>query len=225
MEPEIFNQNSVSISCRLPGDPKSLLHLYPWGGTSPPGITLIDLSSFEWLLELYSWVESSIRLYFLISSKITGGTGFIGSHIVYQLLVKGFKVKAWAYPCTWPPPPFWNVLMKSGRNKEKLQSIFPSVSPDQLEIIQLPGLTSESHTEALKGVDALIQCAAPSYRWGDSPEEILRASQREIYSQIETDIRINLGWILWICRSRAICHLSRCKEDHCNKFSGRPYQT
>ncbi|KAE9389989.1 NAD(P)-binding protein [Gymnopus androsaceus JB14] len=73
---------------------------------------------------------------------VTGGTGFLGAHLISQLLEKGYTVRATA------------------RSTSKLQSIFPKASPEQLEVVEAPTLTSD-HSAALKGVDALIHSASP----------------------------------------------------------------
>ncbi|KAK7022948.1 hypothetical protein VNI00_016838 [Paramarasmius palmivorus] len=82
---------------------------------------------------------------------VTGATGFIGSHIVSQLLAKPVKVRA--------------VV----RSASKLKSIFPHAG-SQLEVVELPSLLDD-HTEALKGVSAVIHTAAPAFFNGASSEE------------------------------------------------------
>ncbi|KAJ3852341.1 hypothetical protein EV368DRAFT_6817, partial [Lentinula lateritia] len=71
--------------------------------------------------------------------QVTGGTGFIGSHVVAQLLDKGYRVRA------------------AARSAAKLQRIFPDAS--NLEAVEVPTLTSD-YTEYLKGVDVVIHMAA-----------------------------------------------------------------
>ncbi|KAE9398644.1 NAD(P)-binding protein [Gymnopus androsaceus JB14] len=84
---------------------------------------------------------------------VTGGTGFLGAHLISQLLEKGYTVRATA------------------RSASKLQSIFPKVSPEQLEVVEVPTLTSD-HSAALKGVDALIHSASPIFGPGVSGQEL-----------------------------------------------------
>ncbi|KAJ4476791.1 hypothetical protein C8R41DRAFT_773286, partial [Lentinula lateritia] len=71
--------------------------------------------------------------------QVTGGTGFIGSHVVAQLLDKGYRVRA------------------AARSAAKLQRIFPDAS--HLEAVEIPTLTSD-YTKYLKGVDVVIHMAA-----------------------------------------------------------------
>ncbi|KAK7039247.1 Glycine-rich RNA-binding protein 2, mitochondrial [Paramarasmius palmivorus] len=72
---------------------------------------------------------------------VTGGTGFIGSHIIKQLLEQQYRVRATA------------------RSAARLQSVFPDAG-HQLEVVEVATLTSD-YTEALRGVDAIIHCASP----------------------------------------------------------------
>ncbi|EEB96306.1 hypothetical protein MPER_04580, partial [Moniliophthora perniciosa FA553] len=85
---------------------------------------------------------------------ITGATGFIGSHIVSQLLAKNVKVRA--------------VV----RSASKVKSIFPNAG-SQLEIVEIPSLLDD-HTEALRGVSAVIHTAVPAFFKGASGEETLK---------------------------------------------------
>ncbi|KAJ4479309.1 hypothetical protein J3R30DRAFT_3477471 [Lentinula aciculospora] len=84
---------------------------------------------------------------------VTGGTGFLGAHIISQLLEKGYTVRATA------------------RSTSKLQSIFPKATAEQLQIVQVPTLTSD-HSAALKGVDALIHSASPVFGEGVSGQDL-----------------------------------------------------
>ncbi|KAJ3858447.1 hypothetical protein EV359DRAFT_7934, partial [Lentinula novae-zelandiae] len=77
--------------------------------------------------------------------QVTGGTGFIGSHVVAQLLDKGYRVRA------------------AARSAAKLQRIFPDAS--HLEAVEVPTLTSD-YTKYLKGVDVVIHMAAELFSKG-----------------------------------------------------------
>ncbi|KAJ3723305.1 hypothetical protein C8R42DRAFT_665855 [Lentinula raphanica] len=85
---------------------------------------------------------------------VTGATGFIGSHVVTQLLAKGYRVRA------------------AARSAPKLQKIFPNAS--NLEIVEIPTLTSD-YTESLKGVDAVIHMAAELFSKNSSGDQIFEA--------------------------------------------------
>ncbi|KAK7022938.1 hypothetical protein VNI00_016828 [Paramarasmius palmivorus] len=82
---------------------------------------------------------------------VTGSTGFIGSHIVSQLLAKGIKVRA------------------AVRSSSKLRKIFPDPS-SPLDIVEIPGLF-EDYSEALKDVSAVIHTACPAFFNGATNEE------------------------------------------------------
>ncbi|KAJ3804754.1 hypothetical protein F5876DRAFT_82641 [Lentinula aff. lateritia] len=85
---------------------------------------------------------------------VTGGTGFIGSHVVAQLLDKGYRVRA------------------AARSAAKLQRIFPDAS--NLEAVEVPTLTSD-YTKYLKGVDVVIHMAAELFSKGSPSDQIFEA--------------------------------------------------
>ncbi|KAE9401223.1 hypothetical protein BT96DRAFT_818148, partial [Gymnopus androsaceus JB14] len=82
---------------------------------------------------------------------VTGGTGFVGSHIITQLLAKGYRVRA------------------AARSASKLQGIFPDAPA--LEVVEMPTLLSD-YSENLKDVDAVIHVAASLFSKGASSDEI-----------------------------------------------------
>ncbi|KAJ3743260.1 NAD-P-binding protein [Lentinula detonsa] len=86
---------------------------------------------------------------------VTGATGFIGSHVVAQLLAKGYRVRA------------------AARSVPKLQKIFPNASG--LEMVEVPTLTSD-YTESLKGVDTVIHMAAELFSKGSPSDHIFEAA-------------------------------------------------
>ncbi|KAJ3887917.1 hypothetical protein GG344DRAFT_24944, partial [Lentinula edodes] len=86
--------------------------------------------------------------------QVTGGTGFIGSHVVAQLLDKGYRVRA------------------AARSAAKLQRIFPDAS--NLEAVEVPTLTSD-YTKYLKGVDVVIHMAAELFSKGSPNDQIFEA--------------------------------------------------
>ncbi|KAK7022949.1 hypothetical protein VNI00_016839 [Paramarasmius palmivorus] len=88
--------------------------------------------------------------------SVTGATGFIGSHIVYQLLAKKIKVRA--------------VV----RSAAKMKSIFPDAGAE-LDIVELHSLLDD-HDEALKGVSAVIHTALPAFFKGANTEETFKGA-------------------------------------------------
>ncbi|KAG7448894.1 NAD(P)-binding protein, partial [Guyanagaster necrorhizus] len=91
--------------------------------------------------------------------QVTGGTGFIGFHILTQLLDKGYFVKAAARG------PKVNILKKA-----------LSVNyGEKFEVIEVPDVSSGDLSQHLKGVDAIIHSAAPLPGRVD-PETALRIS-------------------------------------------------
>ncbi|KAJ4487790.1 hypothetical protein J3R30DRAFT_849565 [Lentinula aciculospora] len=86
---------------------------------------------------------------------VTGGTGFLGSHVVAQLLEKGYRVRA------------------AARSATKQQRIFPNTST--LEVVEMPTLTSD-YAECLKGVDAVIHMAVELFGKSSSADQIYQAA-------------------------------------------------
>lgn len=93
------------------------------------------------------------------SIQVTGGTGFLGTHIISQLLEKGYIVRATA------------------RSPSKLQTIFPEATSEQVQVIAVPSLTVD-HSTALKEVDALIHSASHIFGGGVSGQDLYSASVR-----------------------------------------------
>lgn len=78
--------------------------------------------------------------------QVTGGTGFVGGHVVDQLLKKGFTVKA---------------VVRPGR-EPALRNLFPDASNIQLQAVEISLLGDGDYSEALQGVDAIIHLAIPN---------------------------------------------------------------
>ncbi|KAF8813958.1 NAD(P)-binding protein [Phlegmacium glaucopus] len=74
---------------------------------------------------------------------VTGASGFLGSHIVSQLLEKGYHVKAAA----------------RGRKAEALRVLHAKNS--SIEIIEIADIIYDQFRDALVGVDAVIHTASP----------------------------------------------------------------
>ncbi|KAJ4481088.1 hypothetical protein J3R30DRAFT_3681914 [Lentinula aciculospora] len=75
---------------------------------------------------------------------LTGATGFLGSHILNQLLAKGHNVKV-------------AIREKKAVQFKKLYESYQS----QLEIVIIDDISTAQFPEALKGVKAIIHTAAP----------------------------------------------------------------
>ncbi|KAJ3913276.1 hypothetical protein F5877DRAFT_52650, partial [Lentinula edodes] len=78
---------------------------------------------------------------------------FLREYLISQLLEKGYTVRATA------------------RSTAKLQAIFPQATMAQLEILEVPALTSD-HTAALKGTEALIHSASPVFGEGITGQDL-----------------------------------------------------
>ncbi|KAJ7169210.1 hypothetical protein C8R43DRAFT_916707 [Mycena crocata] len=75
---------------------------------------------------------------------VTGASGFIGSHVVIQLLEKGYRVRA----------------STREAKAEILKSTYASYG-DQFQIVKITDIAHEQFPEALIGVDAIIHIASP----------------------------------------------------------------
>ncbi|KAJ7440351.1 hypothetical protein B0H11DRAFT_2353660, partial [Mycena galericulata] len=75
---------------------------------------------------------------------VTGASGFFGSHVVLQLLEKGYHVRAAA----------------RGTKADYLKSTYASYG-DRFEIIKISDIAHDQFPEALAGVDAVIHSASP----------------------------------------------------------------
>lgn len=101
-----------------------------------------------------SYITTSLNAYKPISNSIfsyvlvTGATGFIGAHVVDNLLNRGMRVRA--------------VARSRGKAKFMLES--RSKYASQLEFFFIDDLATPSvFDEALKGVDGVIHVASVSH--------------------------------------------------------------
>ncbi|ESK94288.1 3-beta hydroxysteroid dehydrogenase isomerase family protein [Moniliophthora roreri MCA 2997] len=107
---------------------------------------------------------------------VTGATGFIGSHIVSQLLAKDIRVRA--------------VV----RSLSKVRAIFPNAG-SQLEVVEIPTLLDD-HTEALKGVSAVIHTAVPGFHNGASNEDTLKGAYEGTLNIVNQAISLGIKKII-----------------------------
>ncbi|KAJ6632302.1 hypothetical protein B0H10DRAFT_1976889 [Mycena sp. CBHHK59/15] len=75
---------------------------------------------------------------------VTGASGFLGSHVVLQLLEKGYRVRAAA----------------RGAKADHLKSSYASYN-DRFEVVKIADITHDQFPDALVGVDAIIHLASP----------------------------------------------------------------
>ncbi|KAJ7757990.1 hypothetical protein B0H16DRAFT_1370683 [Mycena metata] len=75
---------------------------------------------------------------------VTGASGFLGSHVVLQLLEKGYRVRAAA----------------RGGNIEHLKGTYANYG-DRFDVVEIADISQSKFPEALNGVDAVIHLASP----------------------------------------------------------------
>ncbi len=81
---------------------------------------------------------------------VTGGTGLVGSHLIYSLLVKGRKVRA---------------IYRQGSNRDRLKRIFGYYYEnagelyDKIEWVECDIFDYEKLKEAIRGADIVYHCA------------------------------------------------------------------
>ncbi|KAF8190640.1 hypothetical protein K438DRAFT_2018543 [Mycena galopus ATCC 62051] len=90
--------------------------------------------------------------------QVTGASGFLGSHVVLQLLEKGYRVRAAA----------------RGAKADHLKSSYASYG-DRFEIVKITDIAHNQFPEALVGVDAIIHLASPLPGRAE-PAELLAAA-------------------------------------------------
>ncbi|KAJ7127919.1 hypothetical protein C8R44DRAFT_873689 [Mycena epipterygia] len=75
---------------------------------------------------------------------VTGASGFLGSHVVLQLLEKGYRIRAAA----------------RGAKADLLKSIY-AIYGDRFETVKITDIAHDQFLDALVGVDAVIHLASP----------------------------------------------------------------
>ncbi|KAJ4497552.1 hypothetical protein C8R41DRAFT_865333 [Lentinula lateritia] len=90
---------------------------------------------------------------------LTGGSGFLGSHILIQLLEQGYHVRA-------------AVREKKATHFKQSYERFK----DQLEIVAIADIATDQFPDALKGVKAVIHTAAPISGRVNDAESLLKGA-------------------------------------------------
>ncbi|KAJ7641892.1 hypothetical protein FB45DRAFT_901283 [Roridomyces roridus] len=91
---------------------------------------------------------------------VTGASGFLGSHVVLQLLQKGYRVRGAA----------------RGAKAQHLKSTYAAAGYGGVfEVVKIGDIAHDEFPEALVGVDAVIHVASP-LAGREGPEEILKTA-------------------------------------------------
>ncbi|KAF5366892.1 hypothetical protein D9757_011386 [Collybiopsis confluens] len=91
--------------------------------------------------------------------SLTGGSGFLGSHILSQLLQQGYTVRA--------------AIRDS--KAAQIRQTYQSYS-SQLEVVSISDIATDQFPDALKGVTAVIHTAAPLALRVSSSEELVKGA-------------------------------------------------
>ncbi|CAK5277941.1 unnamed protein product [Mycena citricolor] len=90
---------------------------------------------------------------------VTGASGFLGSHVVHQLLEKGYRVRAAA----------------RGAKADALKAVYADYG-DRVEIVKITDIAHDQFPEQLAGVDAIMHLASPLPGKAE-PAEMLRLAK------------------------------------------------
>lgn len=100
---------------------------------------------------------------------VSGASGYLGSHIVYQLLKEGYSVRGAA----------------RGTKVAKLQATFESFNsesePERFKAIDVPDISSSDLSVALNGVDGIIHAAASTPGRADAETTLKSALQGTLH--------------------------------------------
>ncbi|KAJ7187376.1 hypothetical protein C8R46DRAFT_1059584 [Mycena filopes] len=98
---------------------------------------------------------------------VTGASGFLGSHVVLQLLEKGYRVRAAA----------------RAKKVEHLKAIYASYG-DRVDVIEIADISQDQFPDALKGVDGIIHLASP-LAGREAPEAMLATAAQGTLNVVE----------------------------------------
>lgn len=119
-----------------------------------------NISEYSVQAEFYSCMEPIIydKSNNDVTVLVTGATGFIASHIVERLLLRGYKVRA-------------TTRSKNGPNTDPLFNFH--FANENLTLYEADLLNSECWKELVKGCKAVIHCASPYKMDCKDPYEII----------------------------------------------------
>jgi len=123
---------------------------------------------------------------------VTGASGYIGGHIIQQLLQKGYRVRG---------------LVRNLEQKEKYDYLYKfATSENQLEFVQAE-LQGSEYEKAFVGVDSVIHTASPYFYTSQDPQkEIVDPAVQGTRDAIKAAISAGVKRIVITSSGGAILH-------------------
>jgi hypothetical protein len=130
----------------------------------------------SWSLYMVPLTYSPVMYWrYLCTWQVTGANGFVGSHIIYQLLEKGYRVRGWAHLLRRHLLGFDHLFLNPrtarGAKIDLIKATFSSYG-DKFEVVTVNDVAVHNLSDHLEGVDAVIHAAAPLPGKGD-PKALL----------------------------------------------------
>jgi dihydroflavonol-4-reductase len=113
-----------------------------------------------------------------LKALVTGGTGFVGSHVVRLLVERGVSVRALARP---------------NSRKDNLQNL----NPNLLEIVAGDLNETASLRRAVEGCDALYHVAADYRLWSPDPQELYRTNIEGTRALLQSALDAGVGKVVY----------------------------
>ncbi|KAF7327140.1 Epimerase domain-containing protein [Mycena kentingensis (nom. inval.)] len=94
---------------------------------------------------------------------VTGATGFLGAHVVEQLLERGYRVRAYVSALAETEQNLIPTSAARGNKADKLRAVYADMEgvADRVELVEIADMATTELGDALVGVDAVMHLAMP----------------------------------------------------------------